>query len=326
MKLKVLEKSRKLLVQVMGQEDFDKFVENEKIEIKHGEGKNEIIYELDQDARVFNKTKSQSYCIEPIVSDNLPLHDQLAIKYSYLKNNIKKVEEVANKRNTGQYEVRSPVNFDAETRRRQYGAMTGQLHLRFADTSENELGLTGRIRQGPSYDDYVIYLESRDWRRSQITLDEYNVRLLTVNSVNRNCTGQVIDIRCPAGQKISIMGTQQVPIGADARIAHTLRARFADEQENEIPYNTHVQIIKEKPSGETIQLARLFYSDINLTLKHQSCPSDILTYKTDDQWYRFRQGIELNGEEHLILSVENRESDIAARCCRLAIDCDLWVM
>lgn len=36
--LKVLEKSRKLLVQVMGQEDFDKFIEDGKIEVRHEKG------------------------------------------------------------------------------------------------------------------------------------------------------------------------------------------------------------------------------------------------------------------------------------------------
>jgi hypothetical protein len=178
MDLKVVEKSRKLLVQVMGQEDYDKFIEDGKIEIVHGAGNDKVVYELDQDARVFNKTKSESYCIETIAPDSLPIHDILAIKYAYLKNNIKCVEEVANKR-----------------------------------------------------------------------------------SVN---TTPVI-------------------------------------------------------------LARPFYSDINLTTKSNSDLVDSpLSYKNDDQWFRFRQGIELNGQERLRVYTIDCETDICARNIRMTLDCDIW--
>lgn len=340
MNLKVLEKSRKLLVQVMGQEDFDKFMEDGKIEVKHyiddeAGRPREVVYELDQDARVYNKTKSQSYCIEPICPDNLPLHDQLAIKYGYLKNNIKRVEEVANKRGTTPYET--PRN---------HGILEGlsnALRMRIAGTDDTEIGFATRIRhygampsavfsapRPAGYSEYVEYLEGMGWRRSQITLDEHNNRIVTVDNANRNCNGQVIDVRCPAGQKISIMGVQQVSMRADARTAHSFRARLADEEDNEIPYSTCISIRKEKTTEAIIQIARLFYSDINLTLEPRGSspdrPLESLRLKTDDQQYRFRQGIELNGEDHLKLYAIDCESNIVARNCRFALDCDLWCM
>lgn len=317
----------------MGQRDFDKFTENGKIEIKHGKGKEEVIYELDQDARVYNKTKNQSYCIEPICPDNLPLHDQLAIKYGYLKNNIKRVEEVANKRNTAH---REPI--------RNHGILEGisnALRMRVTGTGDTEIDFTTRTRQRrygtmPSavfsaprpagYNEYVEYLEGMGWRRSQITLDEHNNRIVTVDNANINSNGQVIDVRCPAGQKISIMGVQQLPPGTDARMAHSFRARLADEEDNEILYDTKISIRKEKTSEEIVQVARLFYADINLTTRPNLDSPDILSYKTDDQQYKFRQGIELNGEDHLKLYAENCESDIVARNCMFAMDCDLWCM
>lgn len=328
MNLKVLEKSRKLLVQVMGQEDFDKFMEDGKIEIRHGKGKEEVIYELDQDARVYNKTKSQSYCIEPICPDNLPLHDQLAIRYGYLKNNIKRVEEVANKRNTAPREpIRNPLGS---------GIIDGffnTLRIRTAGTGDvdtitraNRHGAMQDRPRSAGYNEYVAYLEGMGWTRSQITLDEHHNRIVTVDNASRNSNGRVIDVRCPIGQKISIMGMQQVPTGADARIAHSFRARLADEEDNEIPYDTLIRITKEKVSEEIIQIARLFYADINLTTIPNLDSPDVLSYKTDDQWHRFGQGIELNGQERLKLYVIDCESNIIARNCRFVLDCDIWTM
>lgn len=323
----------------MGQRDFDKFTENGKIEIKHGKGKDEQIYELDQDARVYNKTKSQSYCIEPICPDNLPLHDQLAIKYGYLKNNIKRVEEVANKRGTTPYET--PRNHGIPE------GISNALRMRIAGTDDTEIGFATRmprrhygampsyaampsVPHSVGYNEYVGYLEGMGWTRRQITLDEHNNRIVTVDNANRNCNGQVIDVRCLAGQKISIMGVQQVSMGADARIVHSFRSRLADEEDNEIPYSTCISIRKEKTTEAIIQIARLFYSDINLTLEPRGSspdrPLESLRLKTDDQQYRFRQGIELNGEEHLKLYAIDCESNIVARNCRFALDCDIWTM
>lgn len=330
MNLKILEKSRKLLVQVMGEEDFNKFIEDGKIEIKHGEGKKEIVYELDQDGRVFNRTKEQSYCIEPIVPDSLPLHDQLAIKYGYLKNNVKRVEEVANKRSLNPFDH----------------GIIGGLATRFAGTGDVELNLETRTRQSmyghmgdrrPDYNSYVEYMESSGWRRTQVTLDERNHRLVTTNGVkkneenidgNNNYNNQVIDIRCPAGQKISIMGVHQVPRGVDTRVAHSLRARIADNEDNEIPFDTRIRITKIRPSTEVVQIARIFYGDINLTKQSVTSdlnPINLLIYKTDNEWYKFHQGIEINGEEHLEISVID-SVNIDARHVRLALDCDIWSM
>lgn len=342
MNLKVLEKSRKLLVQVMGQEDFDKFMEDGKIEIKHGKGKEEVIYELDQDARVYNKTKQQSYCIEPISPSDLPLHDQLAIRYSYLKNNIKRVEEVANKRSTAPYRhPGTPGIIDGlnnelirrQERQRRFGAMPT---VQFAGSNDTEIGIrthrfgfmspTPSIPRRSDYNEYITYLEHMGWSRSQVTLDERNTRISTINNVNRNSNVEVIDIRCPAGQRISIMGVQQIAQDADTRIVHALRAKFADEEGHEIPYDTRISIRKERATEDVILLARSFYSDISPTLRPTLGSIDTPSYKTDNQWYRFRQGIELNGEDHLKLYAENCESNISARRCKFALDCDFWSM
>jgi len=135
----------------------------------------------------------------------------------------------------------------------------------------------------PDYSAYCDYLESRGWTREQITLDELNTNLVTLFGLAAGATGTVIDIRAPAGQKISIMGTQQVVRGADARTAHALRVRTADTGDVETPIFTKVRITKEKTSEAIVQLARVFYADVNLTKQVGAS----VTQKTDLEWYRF---------------------------------------
>lgn len=311
---------------MMSDKDFDKFIADGKIEVIH----DDIIYELDLDARVYNRTKQQSYCIEPLCDDNLPIYDLLAIKFSYLKNNIKRVEEVANKRSLGPLERENNLNHGI------IGGLTTRLATRFAGTGDTELR-TQELHDRPDYISYVEYMEQMGWRRTQVTLDERNHHLVTTNGVkkneesvddNDNYNNQVIDIRCPAGHKISIMGVQQVPRGVDTRVVHSLRARIADSEDNEIPFDTRIRIAKIRPSTEVVQIARIFYGDINLTKQSVTSdlnPINLLIYKTDNEWYKFHQGMEINGEEHLEISVID-PVNIDARYVRLALDCDIWYM
>ena len=180
----------------------------------------------------------------------------------------------------------------------------------------------------PDYTSYVDYLESRGWTREQITLDELNTNLVTLFGLAAGATGTVIDIRAPAGQKISIMGTQQIPRGADARSAHALRIRLADTADAEIPIFSKIRITKEKTSEAIVQLARVFYADVNLTkMAGTAGATTLATQKTDLEWYRFKQGVEMNGEQHLKIILINTESPLTsvdAAHIKFALDLDLW--
>jgi len=295
MNLKVIEKSRKLLIQVMGQHDFEKFIEDGKIEIKH----DNVIYELDQDARVYNRTKKQSYCIEPICSENLPLHDQLAIKYGYLKNKIDKVEEVANKRNLNVHEPVPRIPLVPGTQR-EYN------------------------HERPGYSEYVDYLERIGWAKEQICLEELNTNLVHIDSLDAGTTGKVIDIRAPAGQKITIKGIQQLSRGEDARTAHALRVMLSDSSNNEIPLDTKIIITKRKPSEAILQLARIYYGDINITKNVLRDSVSQLLHKTDQEFYRFIQGVEINNEQRFEISTINCKRNIDAKNTKLILECDIW--
>lgn len=181
----------------------------------------------------------------------------------------------------------------------------------------------------PDYSAYVEYMESLGWRRSQITLDEKNTRLVTTTSNPVGTTGAVIDIRCPAGQKMSIMGTQQIVRGADARTAHSLRLRLAGTSDAEINLFTKIRITKEKTTEDVVQLARVFYADVNLTKQTGANPQ----LKNDLEWYRFKQGVELNGEEHFFVYVVAESPtggpnlpDVAIDTThvKFSLDLDLW--
>lgn len=178
------------------------------------------------------------------------------------------------------------------------------------------------VAEKPDYTSYVEYLESRGWRREQITLDELNTNLVTLFGLAVGATGVVIDVRAPAGQKISIMGTQQIPRGADARSAHALRIRMGTGtvEAQELDIFTKIRITKEKTSEAITQLARVFYADVNLTKQTGANPQ----LKTDLEWYRFKQGVELNGEQHLRIYVINPDVTIDPDHIQFALDLDLW--
>ena len=89
-----------------------------------------------------------------------------------------------------------------------------------------------------------------------------------------------------------------------------------------------------------MQLARLFYADVNL-VKTPGAAGGVaatvtpVTYKTDPEWYRFKQGVELNGEQRLRIYIVNTLGTVAATQAavpanmptanmRFALDVDLW--
>ena len=176
----------------------------------------------------------------------------------------------------------------------------------------------------PDYEAYCNYLESRGWRREQLTLDEVNTTLVTVTGVALGTIGTVIDILIPAGQKASIMGTQQVPRGANARTAHSLRVRLADSVDTEIEFQTKLRMYKEKSSETAIQLARTFYADVANTLNAAVTDAEAVKWKTDQEWYRFKQGVEVNGAEHLKIDIVSPDITIDSDYVKFALDLDLW--
>jgi len=283
------QKAREFLRQVMGDDVFNKFINEGKIEIQS----NNITYELYDDGRVINKTTNQRYCIVPDRSD-YPNYDVLAIKFAWLKYGQKTVDKVANKTNIG------ILRHDIYDHRRQQGNTVG-------------------------YAAFVDYIESNGWRREQLTINEHTTNLVATNSIERDTTGTAIEIRCPAGHNITIMGTNQVPPDADGMSASTIALRIADKDDMEISGNTGILIDKMRPSGEFRHLARGQYSLFSVTRQIGTEKYGIRAYKSYDELYRWRFGIHLMSLDTLRVNIINSPIDISDKNAKLIMDIDLWM-
>jgi len=283
------QKSKVFLRGVMGDETFDEFVKNGKIEIKSGD----TTYELYENGNVINKTTNQKYCIVTDRSD-YPSYDVIAIKFAWLKYGKKTVERVANRTDLGT--VRSGT--------------------------DDYRGQQGNIA---SYAEFVHYMESSGWAREQLTVSELSTSLVSTHSVERDNSGSVIEIRCPAGRIITIMGTNQVPHGADGMSANTFAMRITDKDDVEISGNTHIRIEKISSYGTIRPLEQGLYASFSLTRQIGNDTCGIRSYKTDNEWYRWRHGIHLMGCEVLRISILNSAVDINWKNVRMSMGMDLWV-
>ncbi len=277
------QKAKEFLRQVMGNDVFNKFINDGKIEIES----NNIIYELYDDGRVINKTTKQRYCIVPDRSD-YPSYDIIAIKFAWIKYGQKTVDKVANKTN-----------------------IDNIVH-----------GINGRQDNTNGYAAFVDYMESRGWRREQLTIDERYTNLVTTHSLERETTGAVISIRCPAGRNITVMGTNQIPVGADGRSADTIILKIADKNNVEISRYTRMCIDRMRYNAR-IMLVRSFYYDFSLTRLVND--NGIKIYKTYEEWYRWRAGIHLMGEDILRVNIVNSPVDIDRKNIKIAMDIDYWI-
>lgn len=170
------------------------------------------------------------------------------------------------------------------------------------------------------YTDYIKYLLDKGYTRENINLDETS-EIVTTFSLAKGAIGPVLDIRCPSRYKIIIVGKNQLPEDADVRNVHALIVRFADSNNDEVTPYTRIKISKERISGDITTIATMLYKDITITDYQKKLPNKI---KSDDKWYTFDQGIELNGEEHIKIHAIDPNIEIDAKNVKLSLDIDLW--
>lgn len=159
------------------------------------------------------------------------------------------------------------------------------------------------------YGDYVEYLSGNGWNREFIALNEFNLSFVDIRSANKDNTGCFIDIICPSSHKMTTMGRKQVPGGHKA-FAYSLGLNITKENGKEIPDNTKIRITKMKSSDYVIQLARVSYCDIKM--------------ENRDAKYKFDQGVEINGDVHIMLYVVNPECDISSAYVGFKMEMDFW--
>lgn len=171
----------------------------------------------------------------------------------------------------------------------------------------------------PRYDEYVAYLEGQGLTREHFNVNELNTNIVTLTAVAAGATTLAVDVLAPAGQAISILGTNQVSMGADYTSAYPLVVRFADSSDNEVSFRTNIRITKESISEALKPIERVPYAAVNMT-KSPGLPNvATTTYKTNNEYYRFPNSIELTSNQRLRLYIANTVGTVATPSVTAAI-------
>lgn len=79
--------------------------------------------------------------------------------------------------------------------------------------------------------------------------------------------------------------------------------------------------MKERVSQEITLVGTMFYKDLTITEYQKTPPNKTKPY---EKFYRFNDGIEINGEEHLRIYAINPDIVIDAKNVKLSLDIDFW--
>lgn len=190
------------------------------------------------------------------------------------------------------------------------------------------------------YAEFVKEMEDDGWMREQITVDNTNTTLatMTAGAAGTGTAGAstVIEVTCPPGRVMSVMGTQQVPAGADRGTAHSFWMRLASTMDVEIHELTHINLQKVTPSTAVVPLIKDIYQNLAIVnqragaaipwIAGQVCTGNL--YKGDNDIHRFRKGIVVYGQEKLqIQTVDTTarpKNTVGKDYTQFALDCDLW--
>lgn len=194
--------------------------------------------------------------------------------------------------------------------------------------------MVGIFKGYQDYSEFVNEMELDGWQREQIAVDNTNANLAATFGVAAGNTANVITVTCPPGRVMSIMGTQQVPAGADRGTAHAFWMRLCSIQTVEIRELTHVNIQKTTPSTSVVPLIKDIYQSVCNVAQRGADPfavGQVVTgnlYKGDNEIHRFRKGIVLYGQEILQIQVVQTlacpVNTINANFTQFSIDMDLW--
>lgn len=171
-----------------------------------------------------------------------------------------------------------------------------------------------------NYSEYVKYLVSNNWIRERITLNEYLASIVTTNNLNANNEGSVLDIVCPPGMIVSIMGIKDANYPDECKIENIrpFELKLANSNGEEIDPDTIIKIIKKKILGKEVEIYEVQYKDVSMT----NYSSSRNMFKAYNELYRLEQGIQLKGEDHLRLHVVNPNIDI--NIIKFGLGIDLW--
>ncbi len=193
--------------------------------------------------------------------------------------------------------------------------------------------MPGIFKGYQDYSEFVNEMEQDGWEREQIAVDNTNTNLAATFGVTAGNTGTVIEVTCPPGRVMSMMGAQQVPAGADRGTAHAFWMRLTSIG-TEINELTHINIQKITPSTSVVPLIKDIYQSVSIVAQRVGAGVIAGTtfsqnlYKGDADIHRFRKGIVLYGQERLQIQVVQTTAiavnTVTAANTQFSLDLDLW--
>lgn len=216
----------------------------------------------------------------------------------------------------------------------------------------------------PSYKWYIEYNEGLGYKHCNINLDRKSdiVRILKPknDTESKSLTDKLlIDVKFPLGYIFSIAGKGQIQNMVDDKSStddkssnndkspnddksskefdklFTLSIKICDSNNDELNPESRIIIHKEKDIDEyetdVVRLESTFYKNVSYTtakaVSTELCKEHAIyrnSVKTIDELYKFRQGVEFKGDEHLRIYVVDSDIDINPENVEFNINLDRW--
>jgi len=180
------------------------------------------------------------------------------------------------------------------------------------------------------YDAYIEYMEGLENKRENTDIDRKSeiVKILKPkHKAESKCLDDrlLIDVKFPSGYTFSIPGRDQVEDIKEFDNLFTLSIKVCDRNNKELGPDARVIIHKEKDVNEyetdVVRIDSTFYKNVSMT---KFCKDLSYSTKITDELYKFDQGIEFKGEEHLRVYVVDTDIDIDPENVEFNINLDKW--
>ncbi len=166
----------------------------------------------------------------------------------------------------------------------------------------------------------IEHLKLDKYERIQMCLDGSN-EITTFKNLCKECTGDIISIRCPSRHLITLSGKQHLDNIYDMNTIHKIRITIADKNNEELSPDTRIRITKEKVDDSVTNVDNIFYKDISIIDWQKKLPHKT---KSDKEWYSLNEGVCLKSTDILKFYVINSDKDIDCNNTKFAMDIDLW--
>ena len=184
---------------------------------------------------------------------------------------------------------------------------------------------TPSIRQYSDYNEMMAVLEQQGWKRRHRKLNENNTELVTTFALALGGTGRVVDITVPSGfRRMTIMGTNNVPAGADRASAYPVTLRCADTNDAEILDITNAQIQSVDPYTDQYTNVDTEYHTLSLTESRALGVVYPEKLKRETEKFRLDDGVMLESGQILRFNILAPDLAIAAANVKMSAVVDLW--